>query len=261
MLPPQADILDKLVALSSRIIRGATLEEALAFIYREFRSVVPYDRIGYADVDLESQTVTARWSQSSRTPQLRPGYSAPLAGSSLELVLKHRKPRIMNDLREYLARHPSSRSTQLITREGIRSSMTCPLFLNGKPLGFLFFSSEEPDTYNSHHVRILKTISNQLALLLMTTGIDSLAATERPVVPQPQPLSQPLSQPQPQPPPQKTDLPVTELLPGMIVGRDVVLENGRVFIASGVELTGQTIARLIALESQGFFTIGSVHIR
>lgn len=246
-LPPPAHVVDKLYALSSRIILGASLEQALAFIYHEFQTVVPFDRIGFAEIDLRSQTVTSRWAHSRRVPKLRIGYSAPLAGSSLALVLEHRRPRVMNDLRAYLKLHPSSRSTQLITSEGVQSSMTCPLFIGEEPLGFLFFSSEDVDTYNDFHVKVLLEISNQLALLLLTSRVEASAAAAMPVV------HEPLTS--------QSAVPLSALVPGMVVERAIVLDNGRVFIASGVELTGQAIARLNTLESQGFLTIGSVDIR
>lgn len=239
--------MDKLFALSSRILHGATLEDALGFIYREFHGVVPFDRIGFADIDVANQTVTSRWAHSRRTAQLRIGYTAPLAGSSLALVLEHRKPRIMNDLLEYLAHHPSSRSTELITREGVRSSMTCPLFLNDEPYGFLFFSSEDTDTYNELHVKILKEISNQLALLLMASRVEAPDTAQQTVAHAPQE--------------RESNVALSALVPWMVVDRDVVLDNGRTFIPAGVELTGQSIARLNALETQGFLTIGNVGVR
>lgn len=250
-MPSQSAIVDKLFALSSRIIHGATLEQALLFIYGEFRSVVPYDRIGFAEIDIEKQTVTSRWAKSRRPEHLHVGYTAPLAGSSLALVLEHRKPRIMNDLLAYLKRHPHSKSTELITSEGVRSSMTCPLFLGDKPFGFLFFSSELVDTYNEFHVKILLAISNQLALLLMTSRVEP--APEPPVVKAP-----PVIEDRPK---RSVRVPLAELQPGMIVDLPVTLDNGRLFIAAGVKLTGQVIARLNTLESQGYFAIGNVFVR
>jgi GAF domain len=253
-LPASADILDKLFALSTRIIQGATLEEALSFVFSEFQDVVPYDRIGFAEVDMEKLTVTARWAKSRRRPLLKIGYSAPLAGSSLSLVLQYRKPRVLNDLLAYAERHPESKSTELIVREGVRSSMTCPLFLDGKPFGFLFFSSEEADTYDDLHVKLLQQIGSQLAMLLMTSRVvhpeqpAPTVAANAPTVAANAPN-------------QPTDVELSALTPDMVLDRPVVLGNGRILIASGVKLTQQSIARLNALRSEGFVSIDRIMVR
>lgn len=46
----------------------------------------------------------------------------------------------------------------------MRSSITLPLSVNGKPLGFLFFSSAHTHVYTDMHVRFLANIRNALAL-------------------------------------------------------------------------------------------------
>jgi signal transduction histidine kinase len=86
-------------------------------------------------------------------------------GSSLEQTIRTNKPRIINDLEEYLRLHPGSESTSLIVREGMRSSLTCPLIARGQPIGFLFFSSMAPHTYEDIHRGIFLKIASQLSLI------------------------------------------------------------------------------------------------
>lgn len=269
----QASIVDLLSALSSRIVLGATLEETLEFVFDEFKDVLPYDRIGFAEIDPRAQTVHARWLKSRLRTRLGPGYSAPLAGSSLSIMLEQRLPRILNDLPAYLQRHPTSHSTELLLSEGMKSSMTCPLFLSGKPFAFLFFSSTTVETYQEHHVKLLTAIGNQLALLLMVSQVEhhseaaesvvhhaAVAASESwdfhaerkvdaawSVVPDDAPAV--------------CKRLLSELKPDMVVGAPIVMDNGRLLVAVGVKLTAQSIARIRTLRAQRFIRVDSVDIR
>jgi diguanylate cyclase (GGDEF)-like protein len=112
---------------------------------------------------------------------LRAGYAATLGGSSLEKIIKTGQPRILNDLEDYLEKHPESDSTRKIVAEGMRSSLTCPLIALGKPFGFLFFSSMEKNAYNEIHQGFFLEIAGQLSVILEKSRLyqDLLTATEK----------------------------------------------------------------------------------
>ena len=93
---------------------------------------------------------------------LKKGYTEDLAGSSLERVIASGRPRIIDDLERYLADHPASASTKLLVREGVRSSMTCPLLVDGRVAGLLFFSATRPHAYTEHHVRLHQAMAERL---------------------------------------------------------------------------------------------------
>ena len=119
------DVLDRMCDLSKAIIDGASLEGVLDQIFTTFATVLPFERIGYAKIDVDRKTATAHWMKSEFPAFLTRGYSAPLAESSLSTVIERGVPRVMNDLPRYLARKPHSESTRLIVREGFKSSLTC----------------------------------------------------------------------------------------------------------------------------------------
>ena len=129
-------------------------------VYDEFRGFIPYERIGFALVEDDGQTVRAVWNKSdlSRT-YLKRGYSASLEGSSLQEIIDTGHPRIINDLEAYLENKPQSKSTRLIVKEGFRSSLTCPLIINGVPVGFIFFSGQQPNTYRGEHINTFSRIA------------------------------------------------------------------------------------------------------
>jgi signal transduction histidine kinase len=157
----------RLVLVTEKINAGLLLDEVLNHIFESFRPIIPYDRIGFSVLDDGGEIVRALWSRSD-APVMRitDNYAAPLEGSSLERVIETCRPRILNDLVQHLRDHPESNSTRLIVEEGIRSSLTCPLIAMNRPVGFLFFSSLETNTYRDVHVEIFLQIAGQLSMIL-----------------------------------------------------------------------------------------------
>lgn len=156
-----------LVDVTEKINAGLLLDEVLEYIYDSFRPIIPFNRIGFALIDEEEGTVTARWAKSdSDVVEIQRGYKASLQGSSLRDILESGTPRILNDLEEYARNKPSSESTVMVLREGILSSLTCPLIAMGKAVGFIFFSSREKNTYDNIHIEIFRQIAGQLATIV-----------------------------------------------------------------------------------------------
>jgi signal transduction histidine kinase len=153
--------------IAEQVNAGLVLDEVLDHVFESFRPIIPYDRIGVAFLNQDETRVEAYWAR-SRAPriELPTGYSARLAGSSLEEILDTGKPRILNDLEAYLNANPRSTSTRLIVKEGMRSSLTCPLVTAGRPVGFLFFSSMERWTYAPLHVALFQQIAGNLSTII-----------------------------------------------------------------------------------------------
>ncbi len=156
-----------LARITQRINEGLLIDEVLDQIYDNFSSLIPYDRIGLALLDEDKAIVSSFWARSEAAQIKLPlGYSAGLAGSSLEGIIRTGRPRILNDLTAYLQDHPDSDSTRRIVEEGMRSSLTCPLVVKKQPVGFLFFSSMKKNTYSEAHQELFLQITDQLAMIL-----------------------------------------------------------------------------------------------
>lgn len=156
-----------LLSITRAVNSGLTLNEVLEDIFESFSAVIPYDRIGFALIEDQGKVVRAHWARARGGDiHLSSGYSVPLQLSSLRHVISAGRPRILNNLDEYLREHPNSDSTRLLLKEGMLSSLTCPLLVNGTPIGFLFFTSRQPETYRSVHVQFFMQIAEQIALIV-----------------------------------------------------------------------------------------------
>lgn len=159
----------KLHQVTTEIGGGLLIDEVLDRVYDNFHKLIPYDRIGCALLSEDVRSVQAHWAKADypvKRMKVARGYKADLTGSSLETILTTGEPRIINDLETYFEAHPHSTSTRLMLDESIHSSLTCPLNVEGKPVGFLFFSSRGKNTYRDAHQMIFRHIAGQVSALI-----------------------------------------------------------------------------------------------
>lgn len=138
------------VVRGMRSARG--VDEVFGELVERLVREVPFDRLGLALLSSDGNRAVSHRVYSTRPVLIwGPGQSRPLLGSSLEALLREDAVRIIHDLRLYQQLRPSSLATKRLIEEGMRSSLTIPLFDGGKPLGFLFFTSCDPDAYTPRH--------------------------------------------------------------------------------------------------------------
>jgi len=162
-------------------LSGKSLFEVLDVIYDTVRQIIPFDRLSAAFYNEETGLVVSRWVRSqTEVKRVEKGYWAVLKGSSLEPIFRTGEPRIINDLERYLQAHPDSRATRDILEDGVRSNLTCPLRAGVRPIGFLFFSSRQADTYQRAHVDTFAAVAESLSLAVEKVKyIDDLEQAKR----------------------------------------------------------------------------------
>ncbi|HWQ08062.1 MAG TPA: GAF domain-containing sensor histidine kinase, partial [Holophaga sp.] len=150
--------------INQKVAAAPTLGDLMDFLFETIRQLYPCDRIGLSFLDDDGRRVTAHWARALYAPLLlRKGYSEDIGQSSLRTVLESGSPRIIYDLVAYLEEHPRSFSSGVLVREGVRSSMTCVLSVESRPVGLVFLSSRQAHSYTPYHVRLWQAIAERLS--------------------------------------------------------------------------------------------------
>ena len=155
--------------LTEKINSNQSFSETLKYIFNSFNHYLPYTYIGIALLsDTTPKTVIASYgigqAQHTGLAEELLGYEAILDDTSLGQIMNLREPRIINDMDIYFETRPINQYSKIVMDFGICSSVTLPLSANGIPLGFIFFSSDQKNVYEPHHIEFLKIISNSIAL-------------------------------------------------------------------------------------------------
>ena len=158
---PRLKLLDDIIL---SLNRGNSLEEVFNLIFERLETFVPYHRIAVALTDPKRERLSILFARSDGKMVLGKGYAGQIAGSSLEPLIREGRTRIINDLQAYLTGKPQSESTRLIVKEGMRSSLTLPLLIDGQPIGVMFFSSRDANTYGPQHEDFLRSIVGHVAM-------------------------------------------------------------------------------------------------
>ena len=181
IVPLTAEERATLRLVNQRVAALPTIEDVIDLLFERTAGIFPFDRIGLSFVEEGGRRVVSRYVKASyERVYLNQGYNEDLRGSSLERVLRDGTPRIIDDLERYLADHPHSRSTRLLVREGLRSSLTCPLIVEGRIVGFMFRSSRQAGAYDQHHVELQMALTERLSQTVEKAWrIEQLTAANR----------------------------------------------------------------------------------
>lgn len=145
---------------------GAPYVEILDFVFEALKVSIPYDRMAVALLSDDQCQLKAHWVRSSKAPRhLKRDYAAPVS-ESLREILTTGKARLIDDLQEYLKIHPTSSATRLVLKDGVRSSLACPIIANSKPIGIIIFSSFKPLTYKESHIGIFSELAEDLTVVI-----------------------------------------------------------------------------------------------
>jgi len=149
--------------INRKVAAHSSLDQIIDFVFETMRPIRSSDRLGLAFIEERGKRIVLHHVVADyESMKLRKGYSADLLDGSLKKVVDNKVIRIINDLESYSREHPESNSSKLILEEGIRSSMTCPLYVEDRCVGLVFWSSLKPHTYDEQVVRRHQAVAERL---------------------------------------------------------------------------------------------------
>lgn len=160
---------DRLNQVTTQIISGRTLNDVLNLSYENFRALIPFDRMGCSLVSEDGNYITQYWARSNYDSEnaVGNGYTVPFNKDSLNSFTQEQaRPRIINDLKKFSSTRPGSKVSKLLLEEGILSNLTCPLIVDSKLIGYLFFSSRQANVYRDIHQEVFLATSSNVSHLV-----------------------------------------------------------------------------------------------
>lgn len=158
--------------------KNLPLAEKLAGIHKAIGAQYGFiDRIAVAIYDHKTDLLKTYVSSNEGLDPLHHYQSKLTDSSSLMDIVKHRKPRIVNDLGIFSA--GTQEHTKRVNKGGFASSYTLPMYLNDVFFGFVFFNSRQPDAFNNDVLHYFDLIGHLISLLIINeqSSIRTLLAT------------------------------------------------------------------------------------
>ena len=165
---------DTLEELNKNLPLGEKLSSVHKTIQKQFGFV---DRIAVAIYDHKTDMIKT-YLHSSNEQQPFHHYQTSLAdSSSLMEIVKHRKPRVVNDLEIFSK--GTHEHTKRIKKQGYASSYTMPMFINDVFFGFVFFNSNQKDAFNDNALHYFDLIGHLISLLIINeqSSVRTMLAT------------------------------------------------------------------------------------
>lgn len=154
-------------SLHKKMNEGISHEEILNSLFTSLHNVIPFDRLGIALLENHDTIIRIDWVKSIPPEKwLTENFSESIKSSLLREVIETDAPIIINDFKEYSELHPNFETVKLMLLDGMRSALSCPLRIEGRPIGTISFSSSAPNTYNHSHIDIFSEISYGLSVVV-----------------------------------------------------------------------------------------------
>ena len=169
--------LSALFRLTGRINEANDLDETLAYVFDEFRDLLPTDWVGLLTLDQHGERFVLERLYGHATTTLAEGHDFNAEGSLLGVATGTREPLHLPDLARTAADNPNAQFAGALAEEGLRSALFFPLTTERRWAAVLVFASREAAAYRPDHLELLANIAGQVS-----QGFEKTVVTENLVV-------------------------------------------------------------------------------
>jgi len=152
-----------LYQINLKVAGSKSLEEVLDFIFNEIKKIIPCDRIDVAFIEEDNQRMVIQFVKSDYEPvYLKKGFASDIIGGSIQKVFISGMPSVINDMELHAKSNPMSESARMLMKEGIRSSMVCPMKSEDRYIGMFMCRSREANAYGIHQISLQMAYAHRL---------------------------------------------------------------------------------------------------
>ncbi|WP_053001218.1 HD domain-containing phosphohydrolase [Kosmotoga pacifica] len=151
---------------------AGTLEDIMPKIFETLNEYMDIDRAAFAFLDNFGNVIAETAVSKVGETYLKEGFASNIKNTSLEKLLKSRESRIINDLEYHYNNIHKSEATKLLLKEGMRSSITIPIFANGNCIGFFFVNSVKKGAFSEKEVLRINRFVNLIKGIAFSSYIN-----------------------------------------------------------------------------------------
>lgn len=149
--------------------RTSLLDAVLSRLFTSFTGVIPFDYIECDFLSEDGKSATTYWSRTLTGATSTAHLTTIIEASELQKKLMSGRPRIINDLADYVSSHREAPVEHRLAADGARSMLACPLIADGAPLGFLAFTSVRPHAFVESHAAAFQRSATQVSVVVQKT--------------------------------------------------------------------------------------------
>jgi len=152
-----------LYQINLKVAGSRSLDEILDFIFEEIKKIIPCDRIDVAFIEDDNKRMVIQFVKSDYEPvYLKKGFASDIIGGSIQKVFLSGMPSVINDMELHERNNPMSDSAHMLVKEGILSSMVCPMKSEDRYIGMFMCRSRKPNAYGIHQISLQMAYAERL---------------------------------------------------------------------------------------------------